>query len=197
MSDAIFPTLKGLAIGIKKKPAFLTLQQTSVLGVDKGLSLRPYPWWTFTLAYDYLVDKSLATDDIQQIIGFYLNRYGKYDDFLYYDLYDNTCAKQAFGEGDGSTTTFPLCRSYGSFIEPVIGIADAPTIYIDGVATTDFTWTTKGKITFATAPASGAGLTWSGSFYYRCRFVDDETEFEEVVNSIWSAPTVLFKSVLI
>jgi len=197
MSDAIFPDLNGLGLGIKKKPEFVTLQQTSVLGVDKTLNLRPYPRWTFTLAYEYLVDKSSADDDIQQLIGFYLNRYGKYDDWLYYDLYDNTCTKQTFGTGDGSTTVFQLCRSYGTFIEPVIGIVTKPTIYIDGTATTAFTWTTKGKITFTTAPDSDAILKWSGDFYYRCRFTEDETEFEEIVNNLWSAPSVLFKSVLL
>ena len=196
MSDAVFPDLNGLALGIKKKPEFVTLQQTSTLGVDKTLSLRPYPRWTFTLAYDYLIDKSLATDDIQQIIGFYLNRYGKYDDWLYQDLYDNTCSKQIFGEGDGSTTVFQLCRSYGAFIEPVIGLAEKPTIYIGDTETTDFTWTTKGKITFTSAP-DDSKLYWSGGFYYRCRFTEDETEFEELVNNIWTAPTVLFKSVLL
>lgn len=197
MSDAIFPELRGLAIGIKKKPEFVTLQQTSALGVDKTLSLRPYPRWTFTLGYEFLDDKNSVTDDIQQLIGFYLNRYGKHDDWLYYDLYDNTCNHQAFGSGDGSTTAFQLCRNYGAFIEPVIGIVNKPTIYINGIATTGFTWTTKGKIAFTTAPVFGAVLSWAGNFYYRCRFTEDETEFEEVVNQIWSAPTVLFKSVLI
>lgn len=197
MSDAIFPTLLGLGWGVKKKPEFVTLQQTSSLGIDKSVSLRPYPRWTYTLKYDYLADNSTPTDDIHQLIGFYLNRYGKFDDFLYLDPTDKACSLQTFGTGDGSTTTFQLCRPYGGFIEPVIGIVSAPTIYVAGVSTTAFTWTTSGKITFTTAPVSAALLTWTGGFYYRCKFTQDETEFENSLSGMWGAPTVEFKSVLL
>jgi len=195
LSDDIFPTLSGRALGIKKKPAFSTILQTSVNKIDRAISLNPYPIWTFTLGYNYLKDESLATDDIQSIIGFFLNRYGKYDTFLYLDERDNTCTLQTFGEGDGSTTQFTLCRSWGNFVEPV-NIVSAPKVYINGVQTTDFTWTTEGVITFTTAPADGAILTWSGTYYFRCRFTDDELEYEEVCDAVWQAPTVLFRSVV-
>ena len=42
-----------------------------------------------------------------------------------------------------------------------------------------------GLITFVTAPANGAALTWSGSFYYRCRFVDDEARFDRFLDDLW------------
>jgi len=197
MSDEVFPLLRGLSLGIKKKPEFKTIQQTSVLGIDKTLSLVPYPKWTFTIGYEYLLDKNSVKDDIQKLIGFYINRMGKYDDWLYYDLYDNYCNGQEFGTGDGSTTTFQLCRSWGGFIEPVIGVLDDPVITIDGVPTTAFTYTSKGKVTFTTAPSSSATLAWTGGFYYRCRFTEDEQEFEEILNGIWKCDSVIFKSVLI
>jgi len=197
MSDAVFPSLNGVAWDWTKKPEFITLKHESALGIVKSLSLRPYPRWMFTLSYSYLLDKSASTDDIQQIVGFYLNRYGSHDDFLYQDTTDYQCTKQIFGTGDGSTTTFQLCRSYGAFIEPVIGLADAPTIYIGNTETTAFTWTTKGKITFTSAPAANSKLYWSGDFYYRCRFTEDESEFKAIASGIWTADTLEFKSVLI
>jgi len=193
LSDAIFPSLSGRTLGIKKKPKFNTIVQTSITKIKKTICLAPYPVWTFTLGYAGLKDESLATDDLQEIVGFFLNRYGQYDSFLYLDEKDNTCVNQDFGEGDGSTTKFVLCRAWGRFIEPV-NIASTPTIYIDGVATTAFSWITKGIITFATAPANGAVLSWSGLFYYRCRFTADDLEYEEVCDAVWSAPTVIFES---
>ena len=42
-------------------------------------------------------------------------------------------------------------------------------------------------ITFAVAPAAGVVLTWSGSFYYRCRFVSDAISFQELIKAGWKA----------
>ena len=49
---------------------------------------------------------------------------------------------------------------------------------------------TGGRITFVSAPAVGAALTWSGQFYKRVRFARDETEFEEFLQDLWSAKKV-------
>lgn len=201
MSDAVFPTLKGVAWDWTKKPEFTTLKHTSALGIEKSLSLRPYPRWTFGLSYNFLIDQNKPTDDIQQIVGFYLNRYGSHDDFLYLDPTDCIVSKQIFGSGDGSTTSFQLCRTYGKFVEPVIGLVNKPKIYVGetaetAVEVTDFQWTTKGAIEIE-APASNKNLYWSGDFYYRCKFTEDESEYTAIATGFWTADSIEFKSVLI
>ena len=66
------------------------------------------------------------------------------------------------------------------------------------VTVTDYTLSFTGLVTFATAPASGAALTWSGSFYYRARFTNDAPgDFGEILSSIWELKSLEFESELI
>jgi hypothetical protein len=44
-------------------------------------------------------------------------------------------------------------------------------------------------------PAAGHTLTWSGQFYFRCRFDHDEAEFEQFMSNFWSANRIEFTSV--
>lgn len=71
----------------------------------------------------------------------------------------------------------------------------APTSY--NVTTTSQV-VPNGLITFVAAPAEGAVVTMDFSFYYRCRFLDDQwTDLQEWLYQIWSQTSVKFKSVLI
>jgi hypothetical protein len=67
---------------------------------------------------------------------------------------------------------------------------------IAGIATTAYTLNmSTGVITFTTAPASGAVITADFSYYWRCRFTNDENEFEEFMSGLWSVSTLEFESV--
>lgn len=50
----------------------------------------------------------------------------------------------------------------------------------------------KGQVTFAEPPAAAAALSWSGQYYWRCRFVKSSMEFEQFMKQLWSAKTVEF-----
>lgn len=55
----------------------------------------------------------------------------------------------------------------GDGFDPVYALSGSPSIYVAGVLKTvgtDYTLSTTGLVTFTVAPASGAALTWSGSF---------------------------------
>lgn len=58
------------------------------------------------------------------------------------------------------------------------------------VTVTDYTLSSSGLVTFAIAPLAAALLTWTGSFYYRCRFKDDAQEFEKFMQKLWTAKSV-------
>jgi hypothetical protein len=62
-------------------------------------------------------------------------------------------------------------------------------------APADYSVGSTAAITFATAPTSPAVLTWSGQFYYRCRFLQDSTEFEQFLKQLWSNKKVEFVTV--
>jgi len=56
----------------------------------------------------------------------------------------------------------------------------------------DFTMGTLGYLSMQTAPPAGATLSWSGSFYYRCRFTHDELAVDEFMRDLYSAKKVEF-----
>ncbi len=195
MSDLIFPQLGGLDVTISKTPTFKTITQTSVSGKEKRIALQSSPRWTFKITYNYLSDTNSPTDDVQTLIGFFLARQGSFDDFLLLDNRNNAVLYQTFGIGDGSTTAFQLVRIFGTFVEPILGIISPPIITVNGTATTAFTWTVGGIIIFTTAPALNAVIKWSGSYYYRVRFQQDEQEYEYFVQNLAQAKTVEMISV--
>lgn len=189
MSNIVFPVMPGLSWSVLKAPSTRTLIHQAVSGKELRLSLMSNPLWAFTLTYELLRAGSPFTE-YQQLLSFWLDRSGAYDSFLYTDPSDNSVTAQSFGTGNGSTTTFQLLRSIygGGFLEAVQNVNGAPSIYINGVlktVTTDYTIGSTGIVTFVTAPAAAAALTWTGSFYYRVRFKQDTAEFEEFVNNFW------------
>jgi hypothetical protein len=49
-------------------------------------------------------------------------------------------------------------------------------------------------VAFATAPAPGAVLAWSGFFSFLCRFDDDAVDFEQFMSNLWKVESLKFKS---
>jgi len=180
MSSSVFPSLPGLAFGITRTPLFNTLTKRSASGIDFRAALQQYPLYEFVLNYEFL--KSLQAQELQTLIGFFLSMGGQFDSFLYVDPLDNTVAGAQFGIGDGSTTGFQLTRPFGAggftFAEPVQNLQPVSPTEVDiaGSPTTDYIVDENGFLTFGTAPGAGFPLTWSGSFYYRCRFGTDSLD---------------------
>lgn len=199
MSDLIFPTLRGLTYPITKTPNWSTITQRSMSGIPKFFQQYSYPYYTIKLTFEYLGDTNSQTDDIHTLMGFYNRVGGAGQDFLFADplFENNTVTNQVFGVGDGQTKKFRLARNYGGFVEPIFGIIMTPTITINGVSTTNFTWDTHGLITFNTAPASGTQLAWTGTWYYRCHFVNDKSEFEQIFSGVWELQELELETVKI
>jgi len=72
----------------------------------------------------------------------------------------------------------------------------SPQLYCAGVVQNPSTYAiANGLVTFATPPAVGAALTWSGYFGFLCRFDDDKLDFEQFMQNLWKADSVKFRSV--
>lgn len=54
--------------------------------------------------------------------------------------------------------------------------------------------TVTGLVTFTTAPAAAAPLSWAGQFYRRCRFMGDKLDTEKFMSDLFSAKRVEFIS---
>ncbi|MDY7537680.1 DUF2460 domain-containing protein [Undibacterium sp. RTI2.1] len=191
MSNAVFPTLAGLAWGNTKKPQFSTRIQRSVNGRELRTSLMSSPLMTFTLKHEFLRDRNV-NDDLRLIQGFFMTCQGSYDSFLYTDITDSTVTNQVIGLGDGARTQFQLLRAYGGFLDPVMNVNAITDVKLNGTATASYGIDTFGMITFVTPPAAGVSVTWTGSYYYRCRFVDDGAEFGGLMNKVWELRTIAF-----
>lgn len=191
MGNAVFPTLAGLAWGQMKTPMWKTDVKESVSGMEYRASLMTYPRYRVTMSYEVL-RADLVNAELQTLMGFFNQRRGSFDSFLWTDPDDNSVVNASFGTGDGTTKTFTLSRLYGGFAEPVIDFNGEPVIKVNGTTqTTPAQYTiANGKVTFVTAPANGAALTWSGSYYRRVRFVRDEADFEKFMQDLWQAKKI-------
>jgi hypothetical protein len=73
-----------------------------------------------------------------------------------------------------------------------------PTSYIPTTATavtvTDYALSGN-TVTLAVAPLTGAALTWSGSFYYKVRFVQDNLDYEQIVIGAWKGDSLKIRTV--
>lgn len=188
MGNAVLPVLAGLTWDIGTAPQFNTKVHRAVSGYEVRAAYMVNPLWTFKLKYDLLRD-DVANNEFKTLLGFFNSRQGQFDSFLYSNPADKTVTAQQFGIGTGAQTAYQLTRSYGGYVEPVQNLNGAASIYIGGVLktlTTDYTISTTGMVTFVTAPAAAAVITWTGSFYYRCRFLSDTMDLNQFMNNRYS-----------
>jgi uncharacterized protein (TIGR02217 family) len=197
MSNAVFPTLPGLKWDVKKTPIWHTRIQAAASGKELRAALMSYPLWKFSLAYEVL-RADVAYSELQTLMGFFNARNGSFDDFLYTDPDDNSVTDQQFGIGNGTATAFQLTRPYGGFAEPIQNVNVLTNIKKGGVVQnnpTDYTISSTGVVTFTVAPANGAVLTWSGTYYFRVRFLQDMAEFNQFMYRLWELQQLEFQSV--
>lgn len=83
------------------------------------------------------------------------------------------------------TGTSRIVYAWGAQLEAgVLPTALIPTT-TTSLSTTDYSVTPTNQVNFNAAPANGALLIWSGSFYYRVRFADDNLDFDEILYQFW------------
>src|SRR3569623_223647 len=195
MSNAIFPVLPGVKQGSRlKMPVFKSGIQTTVSDKELRTSYTAYPRWQFALEFEFL-RSAQQYQEWQTLLGFFLARQGDFDTWLYDDPDDNTVAGQNFAVADGTSTTYRLVRNMGGFTEPIAAINGTPVIKVDGIVTAVTVNAAEGTVTFAAPPAADAALSWSGQFYYRCRFLQGKQEFKRFLQNFWSASKVELISV--
>lgn len=212
MSNEQYPiALPGLTFNVVRQPKFITKVQTSASGREQRLMMSTSPLWTITLNYEFLRSDAYFSE-LQTLAGFFLNRYGSWDSFLFQDPDDCNAVGSQFGIGDGVTVAWQLFRVYGGYAEPTYNvdvISLSPPMWATDLDTPmwprttyplmwyahvsiPYTVSTTGVITFESPPPVGAQLFWTGTYYYRCRFVDDGLEIEKFMLGLWQAQKVQF-----
>jgi hypothetical protein len=212
-----FPTFKGYGWPIIRTPVQSTLVQTSVSGKQFTEALYPWPKWNWKFSFGYLFDDysnsfggSVQQFGFQALAGFFNSVSGRAFSWLYLDPFDNTATLQPAGilvngvwqtTGDGNQLLFQLFKSQqGGPLEPVQEVINIANVYVNGVAKTFGTqWNVISAppvvINFAVAPPVGQPVTWTGNFYYLCRFLQDKFEFSHDFYGIYSVKDLEFESV--
>jgi hypothetical protein len=168
MSTEVFPmSLLGLTWDVKKRPIFSNKVATHTSGKETATSYYQNPKWEYTLTYEYLPDiaKQVGDTDLHTILGFFLNRHGRFDTFLFNDPDDNTVTVGYQADFDGTVTDFNLVRAIGGFYEPVGQYNAGLAIWLDvtesfNVPATPGPYTHA--VTHAAAYVSTATLTING-----------------------------------
>jgi uncharacterized protein (TIGR02217 family) len=196
---------------------FKTRKQVSVSGKETALADWSAPRYRWDLTYTLLRQGSFQAStwsEFATLMGFYDQMKGGFDTFLYQDQDDYTVTGQGIAIGNGSQLYFPLIKSFGGYAEQVLAPNVVTAVYFNGVAQTvgsvwnwctwggtagngggAVTWTTAGYLYFGTAPANGVVITADFSYYYPCRFVDDQCEFEKFQAGCYAVKKMSFMSV--
>ena|ERR1700678_1130278 len=218
MSYTILPTMPlSMAKGLKKSPNFdgNTPQKTAAGRANASLIVKPYPTWDFEFGMDAVTgNEASASSTIAQFNGAYIACQGTGNLFLFTDPQDNTVAYASSGmlnvtagaaspmstTGDGSSTQFQLARSIGGIAWDIIqNLNGSATVKVNGTVTVPSSVSSTGLVTFSSAPANGATLTWTGSFYFLCRFAENSIDATRTftINSgtdQWNYETIKFSS---
>lgn len=204
MSSLIYPNnLPGLMFDNSKAPIWKNARQQALSGKESRLAYMQYPLYRFELQYEFLRD-NVSPSEFKALAGLYNAMGGDFDTFLYTDPTFNTVTLEPFGTGDGSTVAFQLVAKWQNVGGPggadiVQNLNGTPSIYKNGVLQTgggvNYTLGATGIVTFTSAPAAALPLTWTGSFYYRCRFEDGTLPLSQFMANFWKTKTVAFQSI--
>jgi uncharacterized protein (TIGR02217 family) len=111
-----------------------------------------------------------------EINSYFRRMRGRAIGFRFLDPADHTATDELIGTGDSSTTVFQLRKAYSAGVveyreisKPRFGVV----VKVGGSIVSPTVDLASGRVTFAAAPASGAVITWSGTFDVPVRFEQD------------------------
>lgn len=215
MTYPVFPSNNIYGFSIVKKPTYKTLVQTNRSGREITRYQNLFPLWEFELRSESMRDETQNSTpyaqfdgirQFQQISELFVACAGQFGRFYFEDTSDCSRSGQVLGLGDGVETDFVLVRTIYEptngiyFTEPVGGANTDHTmaVYVNGTLVPAIDWSLSADLTtivFDTAPASGAQVTVDFYYYYLCRFIVDELNFEQFFMNHWSIDSIRFRSI--
>lgn len=200
MSDVLFPDIR-IGYDLTRKPMFSTKIMTSVNGRELRASYQAVPKYEFSLTLPGLQERK---GELQEIEDFFIARRGAFDSFLFKMPFDNEY--ECTFVGNGQTNTFQLHKNGSPLGNTDVFVADDPLMWdedLDQPMWTDLNtrmWemqygiSKNGLLTLPVALAEGDTLSIQGTFYYRCRFADDDQSFTLFSYRLWKGDVTLIGS---
>ena len=209
MSNLIFPVVgvtPGLTLNVTRSPEFNTGIQRALSGKESRIAYQQFPIMTWELQYDILRD-NVTPSELKAIFGLFAAVSGKFDTFLYSDPQFSSVTAMPFATtqaGDVAGTVYQITATYQNTGGPgaaelVQNFNGSPTILGNGtpISAANYSISGTGGLTFNTGhqPASGTALTWTGAFYYRCRFDEDTIDLAQFMSKFWECKKLRLRSV--
>ncbi|MDA3526622.1 DUF2460 domain-containing protein [Acinetobacter baumannii] len=203
MSDVLFPELPGLEWDLTKTPMFNTKIMQSVNGRELRASYQAVPKYQISMSFAFLRE-SKGRNELQQLEGFFLERRGSFDSFLFKMPEDNEF--QCTFVGDGVQTSFQLYKQINTTQIPLqytqAEQSEDPLMWSENASKPmwsdpesqmwllQFVITNNGMLQLSIPLLEGESITVTGTFYYRCRFADDEQQYTNFMSKLWKAGKV-------
>ncbi|WP_407603125.1 DUF2460 domain-containing protein [Acinetobacter pittii] len=203
MSDVLFPELPGLEWDLTKTPMFNTKIMQSVNGRELRASYQAVPKYQISMSFAFLRE-SKGRNELQQLEGFFLERRGSFDSFLFKMPEDNEF--QCTFVGDGVQTSFQLYKQINTTQIPLQHTqaeqSEDPLMWSENASKPmwsdpesqmwllQFVITNNGLLQLSIPLLEGESITVTGTFYYRCRFADDEQQYTNFMSKLWKAGKV-------
>lgn len=206
MSDELFPELPGLDWDLEKTPMFNTNVMTSINGRELRASYQAIPKFEISMSFNFLRERNGRTE-LQQLEGFFVARRGSFDSFLFKMPDDNQFDCTFIG--DGSTKHFQLYK--------ILGVVTTPLSHSEYQSrpVNPLMWNTKpvksmwgsnieksmwnkatvgvtkgGQVILSEPLKEGQSMTVTGTYFYRCRFKDDQQQYTNFMHKLWKAGKV-------
>ena len=138
MALSIFPVLPGIDWNITKAQTWSTRASTAASGKEYRAQNWSYPRYKFSIPIQFLRTFG-SYQEFQTLIGFIGQQAGMFNNWLYSDPSDNTATNQSLGVGSASTTSFPLIRAIGGFVEPILAVNSITNVAVAGTSTSAYT----------------------------------------------------------
>jgi len=203
-----FPNLKTVGWSVHKKPIFNSLVSTHVSGREVISPQQAFALYEFELTYEVLREQTQNQSiyhpnspftELQQLWGLYTACNGQFGLFYFTDPSDSSRAAEQLGIGGNSVTTFTATRKVGTIgtTEPVGGINQLQAVYFNGSQQPSSTYSFSGnQITFTVAaPGPGVVITIDFTYFFLCRFLEDNLDFEQFMYNLWTLKSLKFRSV--
>lgn len=213
MSGTVYPNLAttpGLTLDVVRSYRWKTGYQEALSGKQSVISYQAFALVHFEFKYELLRDFTGVPSEIRTVVGLHNSMRGRYDTCLYIDPEFSSVTAQQFAVADGTAGPFQLTALYAPTSGAYSGIGASeiiqnlngtPTLQDNGtlITSSNYTIGATGLVTFGAGhfPTSGHLLTWTGSFYYRLRFDEDEIDWTKFMDHRWQVKKVAMTSVIL
>lgn len=197
MSNIVFPVLASLEWGVTRRPTFQTIMRSSDSLREINSLAQVRCLYEFDLSYSALRNRTGA-QDLQQLMGLFCAMRGSYDTFLFTDPDDNSANNVQIGTGNGTNLVFVLGRPTGiNYFEAIGRVNQLTEVRVNGsvVPTANYSIILPNSIKFNTAPANGAVVTATFTYWFICRFMEDMQGYDQFMFNLFRLRSCKFKSV--